>query len=177
MKADERLEKIVSLIETHGFASVNELSHQFAVSEMTIRRDLDKLAEKERIIRTYGGGAPIPSKTPSESSESQSDRIAENLTSIICESDVLITASLNPKYDPILFESGGKPKFPIVAESVSHKSSLTCVALMITKPERTGEMGWQIHDRTFCWKGECIRSRLSFAKYGGTQPRFSGGSR
>jgi DeoR/GlpR family transcriptional regulator of sugar metabolism len=129
LKVKERLENIVSYIETHGFASVNQLSHLFEVSEMTIRRDLDKLSEQKRVLRTYGGGAPIPSIKNKLSSESSSDENADVSSFLFCESDVLITTSLNPKYDPILFGSGGKPKFPIVAESVPHKNSISCVGI------------------------------------------------
>jgi DeoR/GlpR family transcriptional regulator of sugar metabolism len=128
LKAKERLEQIVYFIETHGFGSVKKLSHQFDVSEMTIRRDLDKLAGDHRILRTYGGGAPIPSATNETSSEPQSTQ-NDDTSFLFCESDVLITTSFNPKYDPIIFGSGGKPKFPIIAESVPHKNSISCVGV------------------------------------------------
>jgi len=129
LKPTERLEKIAYFIETHGFASVKDLSLQCEVSEMTIRRDLDKLAEENRIIRTYGGGAQKPSTPNRISSGSQPVRDEEDASFLFCESDVLITTSFNPKYDPIIFGSGGKPKFPIVAESVPHKNSVTCVGV------------------------------------------------
>ena len=129
MKAKERLENIVSYIETQGFASVNQLSDQFNVSEMTIRRDLDKLSKQNRVLRTYGGGAPIPTNKNKSSYESSPDENADVSSFLFCDSDVLITTSLNPKYDPILFGSGGKPKFPIVAESVPHKHSIACVGV------------------------------------------------
>lgn len=129
MKATERLEKIPYFIETLGFASVKELADRFEVSEMTIRRDLDKLSEQNRIIRTYGGGAPLPSNTHRISSGSLPLRNEKDFSSLVCEADVLVTASFNPKYDPIIFERGGRPKFPIVAESVPHKSSVTCVSV------------------------------------------------
>jgi DeoR family fructose operon transcriptional repressor len=129
LKVKERLENIVSYIETLGFASVNQLSQQFNVSEMTIRRDLDKLSEQNRVLRTYGGGAPIPSNKNKLSTEPHSDENDDDSSFLFCDSDVLITTSLNPKYDPILFGGGGKPKFPIIAESVPHKNSLACVGV------------------------------------------------
>ncbi|MCJ7701811.1 MAG: substrate-binding domain-containing protein [Anaerolineales bacterium] len=63
------------------------------------------------------------------SSGSQPLRNEKDFSSLVCEADVLVTASFNPKYDPIIFERGGRPKFPIVAESVPHKSSVTCVGV------------------------------------------------
>jgi DeoR family transcriptional regulator, fructose operon transcriptional repressor len=45
------------LIET-GFVSIADLGTRFAVSEMTIRRDLDELERQGLIQRTYGGALP-----------------------------------------------------------------------------------------------------------------------
>jgi DeoR family transcriptional regulator, fructose operon transcriptional repressor len=129
VKAIERLEKIENFIGTHGFASVKELSRQFSVSEMTIRRDLDKLAENDQIIRTYGGGAPIPSVTNNNFAGVQQTPDEDAASFLFCESDVLITTSYDPKYDPIIFGKGSQPKFPIVAESVPYKNSVTCVGV------------------------------------------------
>ncbi len=129
IKTSERLQKIVSLIEGTGFASVKELSRYFQVSEMTIRRDLNKLAEEERIIRTFGGCAPIPATTDRISPEPQFIQDDEGAISLFCKADVLVTTLFNPKFDPIIFESGGKPKYPIVSESISHEQSLTCVGI------------------------------------------------
>ncbi|TFG60486.1 MAG: DeoR/GlpR transcriptional regulator, partial [Spirochaetales bacterium] len=51
----DRHEKIVALLARKGYRSVAELSAELSVSEMTIRRDLEKLEEKGLIKRTYGG--------------------------------------------------------------------------------------------------------------------------
>jgi DeoR family glycerol-3-phosphate regulon repressor len=40
-----------------GFVAVPDLARKFAVSEMTIRRDLDELARLGGVSRTYGGAA------------------------------------------------------------------------------------------------------------------------
>lgn len=50
-----RREQIVSIIERQGFARVVELSRAFGVSEVTIRADLDALAEAHVIERVHGG--------------------------------------------------------------------------------------------------------------------------
>ena len=50
-----RQKKIVDLITEHGDGSISDFSKRFGVSEMTIRRDLDQLAEQGRVIRTHGG--------------------------------------------------------------------------------------------------------------------------
>ena len=51
----QRQLKIKEFLVEKGFASVEELSKQFEVSEMTIRRDLDELHAQGIIQRIYGG--------------------------------------------------------------------------------------------------------------------------
>ncbi|WP_047487073.1 DeoR/GlpR family DNA-binding transcription regulator [Terriglobus sp. TAA 43] len=50
-----RLTGIVELLKEHTSASIGEIADKFHVSEMTIRRDLQKLAEAGHIIRIPGG--------------------------------------------------------------------------------------------------------------------------
>jgi DeoR/GlpR family transcriptional regulator of sugar metabolism len=53
--ADERQLEIARFVEEHGRARVAELSDHFGVSMVTIRKDLDVLADRGRIVRTHGG--------------------------------------------------------------------------------------------------------------------------
>lgn len=50
-----RLTGIVELLKEHTSASIGEIADKFHVSEMTIRRDLQKLADAGHIIRIPGG--------------------------------------------------------------------------------------------------------------------------
>ncbi len=53
--AGERQREIARIVEEQGRARVNELAERFAVSAVTIRKDLEVLAEADRVIRTHGG--------------------------------------------------------------------------------------------------------------------------
>ncbi len=55
---EERREEILRLVSQCGRVSVAELSQQFGVSEVTIRSDLQSLAERNLIVRTHGGAVP-----------------------------------------------------------------------------------------------------------------------
>ncbi len=55
MKAEERRAKIIQLLEQQGSVLVDELSPQFAVSSVTIRKDLAELEERGLLHRTHGG--------------------------------------------------------------------------------------------------------------------------
>lgn len=52
--AAARREQIRSLIEERGFARVAQLSRQFGISEVTVRADLDALAD-DNVVRVHGG--------------------------------------------------------------------------------------------------------------------------
>ena len=55
MKAESRREQILKLLEKTGILSVGELADRFALSVVTIRKDLDDLASEGLLQRTFGG--------------------------------------------------------------------------------------------------------------------------
>src|ERR1700730_18043952 len=59
--AIDRQREILLLIKERGTASIGEIATRFAVSEMTVRRVLHKLADAGLIIRTPGGAMVAPS--------------------------------------------------------------------------------------------------------------------
>lgn len=56
---NERQRNIVSRLADAGSVSVRGLSEEFQVSQMTIRRDLDALKDKESFRRTHGGAVLV----------------------------------------------------------------------------------------------------------------------
>lgn len=55
LSADEREAAIVSAVQRSGFASITALSQSLAVSDMTIRRDIRKLARNAELRIVHGG--------------------------------------------------------------------------------------------------------------------------
>lgn len=55
--AHQRKTKITELIRKNQAVEIGKLAKLFDVSEMTIRRDLDTLADQGHIVRTFGGAA------------------------------------------------------------------------------------------------------------------------
>ena len=53
--AEERQEHIARVVQEHGRARVTDLSTRFGVSSVTIRKDLEKLEQQGRLVRTHGG--------------------------------------------------------------------------------------------------------------------------
>jgi DeoR family fructose operon transcriptional repressor len=56
---DERRQQIISRVRRHGFASVTELADDIDVSRMTIRRDIEALAQTGLLEKLHGG-AKLP---------------------------------------------------------------------------------------------------------------------
>jgi DeoR/GlpR family transcriptional regulator of sugar metabolism len=63
---DDRPDKILEFLVDRQAASVAELSEMFQVSEVTIRNDLNQLAEAGRVIRTRGGARISDGRTRQE---------------------------------------------------------------------------------------------------------------
>lgn len=126
----ERLEQIVSLVEDRGFISVKELSKLCNVSEVTIRRDLQRLDEEKRLRRTHGGavslrlafspGSDIHRAPPS------SPQPEGFLTNRV---DILIATSFDPRSDRVLLDRIEKRNIPVIAESLGMNGIKTLVAV------------------------------------------------
>ncbi len=141
----DRLDQIILAVDERGFASVKELSQQLSVSEMTIRRDLEKLAENHRVLRVYGGAARLRYMPESNNGPTPESLIEQPHTSFVnvkgqngvgsttplelCQSDVLVVTSFDPKYELLVHESSGKRRIPIIAEALPHVNAETCVSV------------------------------------------------
>lgn len=71
----ERHEQIIQLILQRQTVTVHELSEQLAVSPVTIRSDLNQLAETGKVIRTHGGARLGDERTRQEYSIATQQRV------------------------------------------------------------------------------------------------------
>lgn len=129
LPADERLNEITALIDESGYASVKQLSELFDVSEVTIRRDLQRLKDESRLRRTFGGGVSLRAK-PSNSQASRSATAPSTLAgSLLDRADVLVAASLDPQSDRALMDRAAKKNIPVIGESLGTPGMKTVVAV------------------------------------------------
>lgn len=149
MKTKPRLELIVSLIDEHGFLSVAELSRHCNVSEMTIRRDLERLDGDKRIRRTYGGAVSLRRETFVD--EEAGDIVHEPPEDVLLvdQVDVLIATSVNPYYDGLLIDRAAKKGIPIIAESIEMPNQRAVVA--VDNYQAGFDLG--------CWAGDYLKSQ------------------
>lgn len=71
----ERLATITNLVDQSGVLTVRQISDKLGVSLMTVRRDLDELANARALIRLHGGAQSLTFKQPSELSRAQKRNI------------------------------------------------------------------------------------------------------
>lgn len=87
---ETRRNRILQTLEREGELSIDELAREFEVSGMTIRRDLQELADDGRVVRTRGG-ATLASRISFEfqfleraqENASAKDQIAQLATSLV----------------------------------------------------------------------------------------------
>ncbi|ROO86969.1 DeoR family transcriptional regulator [Actinocorallia herbida] len=66
MLATQRQELIAEAVRREGSVRVVELAERFGVSDMTIRRDLELLAEQERLVKVHGGATALEGSAAAE---------------------------------------------------------------------------------------------------------------
>lgn len=66
MLAEDRHNKILSMVRATGAMRTVDLAAELRVSEATVRRDLDHLADRELLQRTHGGAVPVGQSTAYE---------------------------------------------------------------------------------------------------------------
>jgi DeoR/GlpR family transcriptional regulator of sugar metabolism len=93
---EERRQEILRQVQKAGRASVNELSQQFGVSEVTIRADLQALAEYNLLVRTHGGAVPAGRALPElslslrrQQQVSEKNRIGEAGAALVTDGDAI----------------------------------------------------------------------------------------
>jgi len=86
LEALTRHDVIRGLLETEGLVRVSELALRFEVSEMTIRRDLDLIAEEGAVRRVRGGAiavGPQSFETRFRQNATGKSRVAEKLADLV----------------------------------------------------------------------------------------------
>jgi DeoR/GlpR family transcriptional regulator of sugar metabolism len=90
LSPDSRRQQILEGLERSGELSVEALAERFSVSGMTIRRDLQELADEGRVIRTRGGAAAAGRVSfefgfleRAQRQSAEKDQIARRATSLV----------------------------------------------------------------------------------------------
>ncbi len=99
----DRQMRILDILQERGGARVEELSEALAVSQVTVRRDLDFLFQKGLLVRKHGGAAPLspqPDLLPERklidkgiTNIAEKKKIAERAAQLVHDEDILFMNS------------------------------------------------------------------------------------
>lgn len=131
MLLDERRQSILKLVESQGFASLQQLVEQVGVSESTIRRDLEFLDGIHQIRRTRGGAAYVGESISDFEDRSgtalkQKQRIGRAVAGMIEPGEAVLLDGGTTTYE-LARQLNGKP-LQVVTNSVP------IINLLINKP-------------------------------------------
>jgi len=118
--SEDRRGRILLFIKERGTASITEMAAQFAVSEMTVRRVLHKLADSGLVIRTPGGAIVAPPGSMERSFLDRSARMAGAKDAIGREAAKLVRDG-----DTVVLDSGTTTRY--VARHIASKRKVTVV--------------------------------------------------
>ena len=97
---EERRQEILRCVNELGRVSVGDLSQQFCVSEVTIRADLQALADSNLLVRTHGGAVTANRVVPDISLSArlqqqvhEKDRIGEAGAAMVVDGDSIFLDS------------------------------------------------------------------------------------
>ena len=90
LRKQERQARILAELKTAPAIRVSYLALKFAVSDETIRRDLDELSESGRLHRTYGGASVAPMGVEPSLNERYHIRVEERTTIAQCAGKLVI---------------------------------------------------------------------------------------
>ena len=120
MLGEERREYILNLVNRTGSIKALDIARTLDVSEITIRRDLQRLAKKGLVRRTHGGAMNILSVGHEMKFDVQKDRFTTEKKRIALEASSMIEDG-----DVILIEAG-TTGYQIV-QNTSNKARLTII--------------------------------------------------
>lgn len=100
LSIDERRSNIIEILNKDSKVRVNELSERFAISEVTIRNDLDEL-ERQGLLERVHGGAVSTYRTyynmtfyeRAKTNETEKKRIAQEAAKLVCSGDTIMINS------------------------------------------------------------------------------------
>lgn len=97
MLKKERLMMLLDMVNQNSIMTVNDLIGKLGVSDMTIRRDLDELADSGKLVRIHGGAQSVASSDVTELSHiekkelhlEQKEQIAQRAAKMINAGDTI----------------------------------------------------------------------------------------
>jgi DeoR family transcriptional regulator of aga operon len=125
-----RRQRILSLVETRSFVRVADLATAFDISEVTVRSDLDQLADAELIERVHGGAMMRTTEPTTDPGGTESELSFEESVDTLAQDKAAIgryAASLVSTGDSIIIDVGTTAT--AVAQALTERKDLENVVV------------------------------------------------
>jgi DeoR/GlpR family transcriptional regulator of sugar metabolism len=134
---EQRQQAILDELEKAGSVSVAALSRDLAVSDMTVRRDLEELSARQLLRKVHGGAVPVP-KTAAEPHFVQKQKLNR------AEKKAIARAALGfvNGGDTVAF-SAGTTTFQIASALTQGREGLTFITNSTNVALALQENGWE----------------------------------
>ena len=119
---------IQSLLKQNGVVTVAELCSYCDCSAETARRDLRRLEEEGKLIRTHGGGVAAQGGSPLQA-RVNGGGLTEARAALVDRADALVVTTTETKAMHLLVERCRRAGIPIVAEATGYPGAKTVVAV------------------------------------------------
>jgi DeoR family deoxyribose operon repressor len=126
-KKADRIERLLHMLRKHGAVSIKDLARDFDVTEMTIRRDLQQLSEKQ-LVKILHGGAIYTAHDKNFNDTEKVYAYDEEITKHQAEKDRIgrKAASLVLPHDTIIVDTGTTTEY--LAKHLKDDMPLTALA-------------------------------------------------
>lgn len=152
-RKQDRIARIVQTLQTRSAASIQELARDFGVSDITIRRDLNSLAE-DNVVRFLHSGAVLntqvtPASEPHYSLAEAGATRADEKARIGRAAAALVEAN-----DVVIVDSGSTTEYVVRALAPEIPLTIVCFALNILVEAHRRERcrilfaGGELHENT-----------------------------
>ncbi len=128
MIPSQRETVIHNLLQQHGVVTVAEICTHCNCSPETARRDLRRLEEKGRLVRTHGGATAHEAPAPNRINPAGA-RLLEARIALTDRADALIVSPNETKATRLLVERCRRAGVPIIAEATNYPGSQTVVSV------------------------------------------------
>ncbi|KUK12817.1 MAG: Transcriptional regulator, DeoR family [Moorella sp. 60_41] len=162
VRAEDRRREIIRRLDDQGIVRVSELSSAFAVTEETIRRDLERLEREGYLQRTHGGAVKIASTQEETAFHIRNMRnryekqlIGRKAAELVRPGDVIV---VDASTTALQFVNFIKDKKDLVV--ITH--ALKVVMALVGHPDITVICtGGTLHSRTFSFVGPLVEKALA----------------
>lgn len=120
MIREERFDRILAKVDESGYASVTDLSKLVGVSEVTLRRDLTDLENKNLLKKVHGGAKSL--KKFFDKNENYQNKMAQNVN---LKKEIAELASKAIKDKDIIFLGAGATSY-FITENI-HEKEITVI--------------------------------------------------